>query len=646
MTKIELLKGIGPKTSNSLKKIGINEIEDLLYYYPRKYQVIIRSNITTLQDNDKIVIDGIIEGQPTLSSIKSNLKVINFRLSNERNIFNIVIYNQTYLYRTLKIGMKITVIGKYNRIKNTITVSEIRPGFIPPTPKIESIYHTTSDITQKTIQKLIDEALLHPINIKDNIPENLQKKYHFPDKYKSIKEIHHPTTNITFKKSLQRLKYEEFYTYLYKIQQMKKKRLYEEKAIERKIDFESVEKLINELPFNLTKDQKSTILEIKKDLENKIRMNRLIQGDVGSGKTIVALIASYMNYLSGYQTALMVPTEILANQHYQNALSLFKNTKMKIELLTSNIKKIEKDNIYQNIKTGKTNLIIGTQSLIQEKLIYKNLGLIITDEQHRFGVHQRETLKNKGIYPDVLSMSATPIPRTYALTIYGDMDVSSIKTKPSGRIDIITHCKSEKEIKEVLSLMKQEIDKGHQIYIIAPSIENNEKEELNNINTLKEKMNLALGKIAKIGVVHGKLDPTKKNEIMKEFEIGKIKILISTTVIEVGVNVPNASMIVIFEANNFGLSTLHQLRGRVGRGNIQSYCILISKVEQERLKMLETCSDGFKISEYDFKTRGEGDLFGHRQSGEAEFKLANIKKDFDLLVRVKEDVLNQEKINY
>ena len=347
-----------------------------------------------------------------------------------------------------------------------------------------------------------------------------------------------------------------------------------------------------------------------------------------------------MNYLAGYQTAFMVPTEILATQHYQTAKNLLAPFGMKISILTSNIAKKDKEKIYKQIQSKEIDLIIGTQSLIQEKVKYAHLGLIITDEQHRFGVHQREELKNKGTFPDVLSMSATPIPRTYALTIYGDMDVSNIKTKPSGRKAVITYAKKMNEITEVLILMKKEIELGHQIYVIAPSIEAEDNNELNNINVLTEKMDLAFGKITKIGTIHGKLSSEEKNKAMDLFEKGETKILISTTVIEVGVNVPNASMIVIFHANYFGLSTLHQLRGRVGRGNIQSYCILISKENQSRLKMLETCDDGFKISEYDFKTRGEGDLFGTKQSGEATFKLANIKKDFELLVRVKDDIEN------
>ena len=333
----------------------------------------------------------------------------------------------------------------------------------------------------------------------------------------------------------------------------------------------------------------------------------------------------------------MAPTEILANQHYDEARKIFSNTKMQIALLTSSTSSKAKKEIYEGLEEGKIDLVIGTQSLIQEKVSYKKLGLIITDEQHRFGVNQRNIFKNKGCTPDILSMSATPIPRTYALTIYGDTDVSSIKSKPAGRKEVKTIFKKEKDITEVLELMKEELNQNHQIYVVAPMIEDTDTNEQENVKDLEEKMNKAFGKISKIGVIYGKLDPKEKDKVMKDFEKNKINILISTTVIEVGVNVPNASMIVIFNANMFGLSTLHQLRGRVGRSDIQSYCILIAKESQERLRLLEKTSDGFEISEYDFQTRGEGDLFGVRQSGELGLKMASVSKDFKMLLRAKED---------
>ena len=367
-------------------------------------------------------------------------------------------------------------------------------------------------------------------------------------------------------------------------------------------------------------------------------MNRLLQGDVGSGKTIVAFIAVYANYLAGYQSALMVPTEILANQHYQEASRLFDGI-MKVSLLTSSTSSKDKKIIYNKLSNREIDFIIGTQSLIQDKVMFNNLGLVITDEQHRFGVNQRDTFRNKGELPDILSMSATPIPRTYALTIYGDMDVSSIKTKPVGRKDVITYLKGTDEIMDVLIMMKKELDKHHQIYVIAPMINEEGEASVNSsVVDLEDKMNRAFGKMFKIASVHGKMDPKEKNSIMSKFEEGEVDILISTTVIEVGVNVKNATMMVIFNANLFGLSTLHQLRGRVGRNSLQSYCVLIADNNEERLAMLENCSDGFKISEYDFKNRGEGDLFGLRQSGETGLILANVKRDYELLLRVKKDV--------
>ena len=636
MNKLEVLEGIGPKTKEQFHRLKIDTIEDLIEYYPRDYQIIRKSNLKDIQDGNIIITDGIVEKQPTIVSLNSHLKKITFRITNQESIFNVTLYNQVFLAKQLKIGIPITIIGKYERRKNNINVSEIRNGLLNNQTRIEPIYPSTSDLNRKTIAKFIMIALRKNIEIKDNIPKNIIEKYNFPDKLWSIKQIHQPTSTKYYNKALQRLKYEELYTYLSKIQNIKKRRLNEEKKIPKKFSITKVNKLIKELPFNLTKDQEKTIEEIENDMKSQIRMNRLIQGDVGSGKTIIAFLASYMNYLAGYQTAFMVPTEILATQHYQNAIDLFKNIDINIVLLTSNTK--NKKQIYSDIENGKIDLIIGTQALIQEKLKYNNLGLIITDEQHRFGVHQRENLKNKGIIPDILSMSATPIPRTYALTIYGDMDISNIKTKPKGRKEVITTLKKEKEIYDILTSIKQELDKNHQIYIIVPQVEETSEKNLNNITTLEEKMNLAFSKIATIGVVHGNLPPEEKNKVMKNFEKGQIDILISTTVIEVGVNVPNASMIVIFQANYFGLSTLHQLRGRVGRSDIQSYCILISKKEEPRLKILEQSTDGFKISEYDFKTRGEGDLFGIRQSGYAEFKLADLKKDFELLLRVKEDI--------
>lgn len=638
MLELESIEGIGPKTKELINKLGITTGEELLNYYPYRYDIIKRSDMTNIEDGDKIIIDGIIEGQPTIIYISKSLKKIIFRISTKSSILNVTIYNKTYIYQDLKCGKEVTIIGKYNKIKNTIVASDVRFGLLPLTVKIEPVYSTINGLSIKQISKFISSVLYcEDYEVNNFIPKYLEEKYNFISKKEAIYNIHIPTDILTLKKARQRIKYEELFMYVLKINYLKSKIENDKKAISRTLDRDKINKFILSLPFHLTLDQTKAVSDILDDLEKPKRMNRLLQGDVGSGKTIVAFIAIYANYLANYQSALMAPTEILANQHYEEAKKIFSNYKLNIALLTSSTSTKEKKEIYENLNNGKINLIIGTQALIQEKVVYKKLGLVITDEQHRFGVNQRDAFKSKGISPDVLSMSATPIPRTYALTIYGDTDISSIKSKPPGRKEVITIFKKEKDITEVLEMMKEELDKKHQIYVVAPMIEDDENDKKETVKDLEEKMNKAFGKIAKIGVVHGKLDSKEKNKVMSDFEKNRINILISTTVIEVGVNVPNASMIVIFNANMFGLSTLHQLRGRVGRNDIQSYCILIAKESQERLRLLEKTNDGFEISEYDFQTRGEGDLFGVRQSGALEFKMANIKKDFKMLLKAKED---------
>lgn len=637
MKELETIEGIGPKTKELLNKIKIYTVEDLLNYYPYRYDIIKRSDLSNLSDGDKIIIDGIVEGQPTTIYINKSLKKMIFRISTKTMILNITLYNRTHLYSDLKSGKEVTIIGKYNKLKNTVIVSDIRFGLLPPSAKIEPIYYTTEGLTVKQISKFETIALENDYDVIDLVPRYIEEKYNLMNKKSAIKNIHVPEDILLLKKARQRIKYEELFMYVLKINYLKNKINNDNLAIERNIDKDKLDKFIKSLPFELTLDQDKAVNDIINDLSIKKRMNRLLQGDVGSGKTIIALIAVYANYLSKYQSALMAPTEILAVQHYEEAKKIFSKYKLNIALLTSSTSNKDKKTVYEELENGKIDLIIGTQALIQENVKYKKLGLVITDEQHRFGVNQRDTFKGKGISPDVLSMSATPIPRTYALTIYGDTDVSSIKSKPKGRKEIITVFKKEKDITDVLEMMKKELELNHQIYVVAPMIDTESDSEKESVYDLEEKMNKAFGKISKIGIIHGKLDPKDKDKVMKDFEKNKINILISTTVIEVGVNVPNASMIVIFNANMFGLSTLHQLRGRVGRGDTQSYCVLVAKESEERLRFLENTSDGFEISEYDFQTRGEGDLFGTRQSGELGLKMANIKRDFKMLLKAKED---------
>ncbi len=630
------IQGIGDKTCELFGKLKIYSQNDLIHYYPYKYDILRRSDISKMEDGDKIIIDGKVEGSPTIIYLNRGLKKIIFRISNKKTILNISVFNQIYLYDELKSEKVVTVIGKYDKLKNCIVASEVRFEDLPPTPKIEAVYHTTSGLSSKNISKFISSSLENTKYIEEILPQELINKYNLTKINAALREVHFPKDILSLKKARQRLKYEELFMYMLKINYIKRKNSQNENAIKRNVNKDKIKNFIDKLPFKLTLDQLRSVEEIFDDMTNAKRMNRLLQGDVGSGKTIIAFIATYINYLSNYQTALMVPTEILAIQHYENALKIFGETKMNIEIITSSTPKKKKEDIYSKLENGEIDFIIGTQALIQEKIVFSKLGLVITDEQHRFGVNQRDNFKNKGVFPDVLSMSATPIPRTYALTIYGDMDVSSIKTKPEGRKEVITYFKKEKDIVEVLTLMKEELDKKHQIYVIAPSIDESDNDKQSVIK-LEENMEKAFGKICKISYIHGKMDPKEKNKVMEDFEKGKINILVSTTVIEVGVNVPNASMIVIFNANLFGLSTLHQLRGRVGRSDIQSYCVLVAQEYQERLKMLESCNDGFEISEYDFQNRGEGDLFGVRQSGELGLVLADLKKDYKMLLKARDD---------
>ena len=406
-----------------------------------------------------------------------------------------------------------------------------------------------------------------------------------------------------------------------------------------------INEFISTLPFTLTDSQSDALNLILEDLKSNKKINRLVLGDVGSGKTIVSFISMYASFLSGYQSVLMAPTEVLARQHYESALNYFKDLKMNIGLLVGSMTKKEKDIVKEKLKNKEIDILIGTHAIIEESVIFNKLGLVITDEQHRFGVKQREILKSKGEVPDALYMSATPIPRSYALTLYGDLDVSFITHKPGGRKEIVTKIKKYTELKDVLSHVLEEIKNNHQVYVVASLIDDNEELDLKGVETLKEKFNIAFNNKIPIEILHGKLKQKEKDKVMARFKNNETKMLISTTVIEVGVDVKNATIMVIFDADRFGLATLHQLRGRVGRNSLESYCYLICDEEKERLKVLEESNDGFYISEKDLELRGEGALFGIRQSGVKTFKIANLKTDLKIMMQAKQDTeeyLNNE----
>ena len=638
MTELKDVKSIGPKSLSLLNKINIHTIEDLVTHYPFRYDVLERNELSEVEDGGKIIIDGKVESIPILMRFKAGLNKMNFRLVTPSGVVGVSIFNRAFLKSQLTVGTGITVIGKLDKSKNVITASDIKMGVLSNKVRIEPVYHCTSGLTNKNISTFINMALLmHGKEIPDYIPQAYIEKYNFLNKKTALNVIHNPSTSEKLKEVTIRLKYEELFEFMFKINYLKEQNKREKNGLERVIDQKKIDKFIKSIPFELTGDQLKAVDEIIKDLEAPSRMNRLLQGDVGSGKTIVAFIGMLANHYSGYQSALMAPTEILAMQHYLNLKKFLEKEDIRVELLTGSTPKKEKNDIYKGLKDGSIHMIIGTHALIQDEVEYNNLGLVITDEQHRFGVHQRANLQNKGIKPDVLYMSATPIPRTYALTIFGDMDVSTIKERPKGRQKIDTYLKSTAEIKDVLGMMYEELKAGHQVYVIAPLIEESENSDLTNVCELRDKMKLAFGEHYKIDIVHGKMSSGAKDLIMEQFKNNEVQILISTTVVEVGVDVPNATTMVIFDADRFGLSTLHQLRGRVGRGTSKSQCILISDSDAERLKIMETVDDGFEISEEDFKLRGHGDLFGTKQSGDMAFKIASIKSDYKILLQAKKD---------
>lgn len=638
MPELKDVKGIGPKSLSLLNKININTIEDLVTHYPFRYDVLKRDELSSIDDGEKIIIDGKIESMPILMRFKAGLNKMNFRLVTQSGVVGVSIFNRAFLKSKLLVGTDVIVIGKLDKGKNIITASDIKLDQLSNKVKIEPVYHCTSGLTNKNMSTYINMALLmYGKEVMDYIPSYIQEKYNFVNKKTALNIIHNPSTSEKLKEVTIRLKYEELFQFMFKINYLKQQNKKEKNGLVRVIDRDKLNKFIEKIPFKLTNDQNIAIEEILNDLESPTRMNRLLQGDVGSGKTIVSFIGMYANYLCGYQSALMAPTEILATQHYNNLKQFLKGTKVNVVLLTGSTPKKEKNEIYKGLKDGSINMVIGTHALIQDEVEYNNLGLVITDEQHRFGVHQRANLQNKGVKPDVLYMSATPIPRTYALTIFGDMDVSTIKEKPVGRQKIDTVVKKTSEITEVLEMMYEELKNKHQIYVIAPLIEESENSDLTTVNELRDKMKLAFKDKYKIDIVHGKMASGAKDIIMDQFKKNEVQILISTTVVEVGVDVPNATTMVIFDADRFGLSTLHQLRGRVGRGTSKSHCILISDSDTERLAIMEREDDGFIISEEDFKLRGHGDLFGTKQSGDMAFKIASIRNDYKILLQAKKD---------
>ena len=637
---VKFVKGVGPNRVKLLNKLNIYNLEDLITYYPREYEDRSKpKKIADTENGEECLIEGIVTSHiKEIRTHRKNMIIYKLIVRDDTDSCELVWYNQSYLKKMFRIGETYKFFGRINkRIGQTEMVSPVYDleGNNKNTGRIIPIYPLTYSLSQNTLRHIIEEGLKQAKDkIAETLPEYILEEYKLMKLKNAMQSIHFPKELKDFGEARNRLAFEELLTMQLLLLNLKNKY----KNTEKGIKFDSKVKMsdvINDLPFKLTKAQTRVLEEIDSDMESDKAMNRLLQGDVGSGKTIVSIIAAYKAVKSGYQMAMMAPTSILASQHLENFKNVLEKYDIKCELLLGNTTKKKKEDILSRLKNGEIDIIIGTHSLLEENVIFKNLGLVVTDEQHRFGVRQRSTIVSKGKNPDVLVMTATPIPRTLALILYGDLDISIIDELPPNRKKIDTFAVRKSLEERVNNFVKKQIDEGRQAYIVCPLVEESEEIEAKSVDELTEKYKNEVFKEYKVECLHGKMKPKEKEEIMQRFKEGKIDILISTTVIEVGVDVPNSNIMVIENAERFGLAQLHQLRGRVGRGEYQSYCILKyqgnSELIRKRMQVMQETNDGFIISEKDLELRGSGEFFGTKQHGIPEFKVANLFEDMKLL---------------
>ena len=637
--EIQFVKGIGPKRAEKLHKLNIFTLKDLIYYFPRQYEDRSKvKKINQLENEEKVTIKGVITRMESYSP-KKGMNIIRMDMRDDTGYIKLSFFNQEYIKRVFKSGDSIVVFGKVkieNNFKEFVPIEIEHYSSKPQSNcKIEPVYPLTYGLSNKELQGIIRSVLTkEEFKVKEYLPTYILEKYKLCGIDFAVRNIHSPSNKEALKIALYRLVFEEFLILQLGLFYFKNG-VNESSGIEFK-EHEKLNDIIESLPFKLTKAQNRALSEITQDMTSSKVMNRLVQGDVGSGKTVVALLALASAVLNGYQGALMAPTEILASQHYDSFKEILERFNIKSELLVGSLTKKQKEKVLEKVKNQEVDILIGTHALIEDKVEFKNLGIVITDEQHRFGVRQRGRLSNKGDSPDILVMTATPIPRTLALILYGDLDISIIDELPPGRQPIETIAIEHKRRNEAYeNLVRSEVQKGRQVYVVCPLVEESEKIEATAASELVEELKREFFSDLRVGLLHGKMRPAEKDAIMDDFKNKKLDILVSTTVIEVGVNVPNATLMIIENAERFGLAQLHQLRGRVGRGNHKSYCILIynSKTEvcKERMAIMEETTDGFKISQKDLEIRGPGEFFGTRQHGLPELKVANIFKHIKIL---------------
>lgn len=631
---VTMLAGVGAKRANSLASLGIQTIEDLLTYYPFRYEDIQERNLNEILDQEKVTLKGLVVSPPVMSRFGYKKNRLQFRMMQDHAVFNVSFFNQPYLKDKVILSEEIAVYGKWDAKRKSLNGMKILGS--QAVDDFSPIYHVNKSIRQTTLVDLIRRGFEEYGDlIEENLPNGLVEKYRLLDRPTAVKSMHFPKNHEENHQAKRRIVFEEFFLFQMRLQGLKKSEKAETNGIEILYDIQRLKQFIQKLPFELTDAQKRVTNEICRDLRSPQHMQRLLQGDVGSGKTIVAAISLYAAVTAGFQGALMVPTEILAQQHMESLLQLFDAQEVKLALLTGSTKAKERRELLELLEQGEIDIVVGTHALIQEGVEFQHLGLVITDEQHRFGVNQRKVLREKGWRPDVLFMTATPIPRTLAITAYGEMDVSVIDELPAGRIPIETRWVRTPQLNSVLDWTWKELAKGHQMYVICPLIEESEALDVKNAVEIYEKLSALFAPQYEVGLLHGKMKNQEKEAIMETFKENKMQILVSTTVIEVGVNVPNATVMLIMDADRFGLAQLHQLRGRVGRGSDASYCVLVANPKNElgieRMKIMTETNNGFILSEKDLELRGPGEVFGFRQSGLPQFAIADLVTDSNIL---------------